>query len=370
MDNYEDMIEDIYPDLNSDKNMSISKDMPIMDIIKLISPGTKIRISLDEILRADLGALIVLGDNMVLESIIRGGIKLDCEMNPTTLFEIAKMDGAIVLSNDLNKIYYANVHLTPDRNIETKETGTRHRSGEQTAIQTGLPVIAISKRRKMISLYYNKEHYVLQDLPYLTTKADHFLRTIANYRSQINSLLNELTYYELNNNSTYEDAIKVIQKIIYLERSKIGLENIIIELGEESGHIKYSLYEYTQGIRNELTLLILDYTKNKDVETIISKLLDGELYDKYGVAKALGINIDKLDNLCDVKGYRLLSRIPKLSKSNIEKIISVEKTLFNIISANKKDLAESCNISEKQADLVLEQLNKITDTITNKIYKI
>jgi diadenylate cyclase len=368
MDKFEDIIEDIFPDINYSKVQGIKQDMNIYEILTLISPGTEIRVALDEILRAQMGALVVLGTNIILEGILRGGLKINTEMNSSTLFELAKMDGAIVLSNDLKKIAYANIHLTPDRNIETKETGIRHRSGEQTAKQTGLPVVAISKRRNIISLYYNQEHYVLHDLPYLTTKADHYLKTISNYRLQINALLNELTYYELNNNSTYLDAIKIILKIIYLEKTKLDLEEIIIELGEEGTQIKHSLQENTFGLRKELSLLVLDYSKN---EVSIEKLIE-EIYqnkdslDKDILANILQIPLDKLESLVSVKGYRILYKIPKLSKTNIDKITSVGD-LFTIQSTSSKELAKLTGVSEKVAETIKDQINRLTDNIGNKI---
>jgi diadenylate cyclase len=371
MDKYEDMLEDIYPDIHKDK-LGIKKDMNVYQIINLIAPGNPIRIALDEILKAEMGALIVLGTNIVLDSIIRGGIKLDNEMYPSTLFELAKMDGAIILSNDLKKIIYANVHLTPDRNIESKETGIRHRSGEQTAKQTGLPVVAISKRRNIISVYYQKEHFVLHDLPYLTTKADHYLKMISNYRMQINGLMNELTYYEINNNSTYNDAIKVIQKMMYLEKAKIELERIIIELGEEGNQIKQALHENTSGLRIELHLILMDYSQSKDKpEMIVEKLYPDskEIFDRVAIANVLGIAEDKIDEPVEIKGHRLLSKIPKINRSTLEKVTTSYDSLSNIFSSNKEDLITKAGLSDKQAELLKEQLNKIYDTVMNKIYK-
>ncbi len=369
MDKFEDIIEDIFPDINYAKVQGIKQDMNIYEILTLISPGTEIRVALDEILRAQMGALVVLGTNISLEGVLRGGLKINTEMNSSTLFELCKMDGAIVLSNDLKKIAYANVHLTPDRNIESKETGIRHRSGEQTAKQTGLPVVAISKRRNIISLYYNQEHYVLHDLPYLTTKADHYLKTIANYRTQINAMLNELTYYELNNNTTYLDAIKILLKILYLEKSKLDLEEIIIELGVEGTQIKHSLQENTSGLRKELSLLLLDYSRNDiSIENIIEELYSNKNnIDKDIISGILQIPSDKIESLVSVKGYRLLSKIPKLSKTNIDKLVNSLGYLFTILSTPSKEIAKKSGISEKLAETIKEQINRLSDNIGNKI---
>ncbi|HEY8542381.1 MAG TPA: DNA integrity scanning diadenylate cyclase DisA, partial [Pseudothermotoga sp.] len=126
----------------------------LLSKIALLSPGTKLRKALDDIISANLGALLFFVDDpQKYEDIIQGGFDLDCAFSPERLYELAKMDGAIVISEDLSKILFANVHLVPDPMIPTLETGMRHRTAERVAKQTGQMVVAISKRRNVISLY-------------------------------------------------------------------------------------------------------------------------------------------------------------------------------------------------------------------------
>ena len=105
------------------------------DLLKLIAPGTPIRDGLENILRAKTGALLLITDNNdVIKEVVDGGFYINEEYTSSKLYELAKMDGAIVLSGDLKRILFANAQLIPSREIETRETGTRHRTAERTGI--------------------------------------------------------------------------------------------------------------------------------------------------------------------------------------------------------------------------------------------
>lgn len=376
MPEFKQIIEDIMPEIlrNSNKNSEINKEQDLLQILCLISPGNELRKGLDEILSGQLGGLIVLGSNIVLESIIRGGYKLDVEFNPQKVFELSKMDGAIIISNELKKILYANVHLMPDKTIFSTETGIRHRSAEQTAKQTGLPVVAISHRRRVITLFYKDIKYVLKDINILLAKASYSIRSLNNYRTQIDESLEELTYYEFNNSSSYEDVIKIIQKIIYLYKHQLELERIIIELGDEGKEIKQTMFEYTHGIDQTLKFLIMDYCKNdlnvKDFMDDLRKMDSKELADVKKVALELGLDKNKgVDDIHSARGYRILSQIPKLSKNTIENVIKTKENLINIFISNEEELVSIASITESQSKLLKERLTKMNDSILNKIYK-
>ena len=180
----------------------------------LLAPGSELREGLDEILKGDIGGLIVIGRNLILECIIRGGFRLDVPLTPNNLFELAKMDGAIVISNDLKTITHANAHLMPDKEINSKQTGIRHRSAEQAAKQTNLPVVAISKRRKNITLFFRDQHYLIKQIQLVLVKVDQNLKSMYNTRQQVEASLNELTYYEFTNNVSLTDVANIIQKLV------------------------------------------------------------------------------------------------------------------------------------------------------------
>ena len=95
----------------------------IAEILKLIAPGTTIREGLENILRAKTGALLLITDsNQVLKEVVDGGFTINEEYTSAKLYELAKMDGAIILSGDLKRILYANAQLIPAHEISTLET--------------------------------------------------------------------------------------------------------------------------------------------------------------------------------------------------------------------------------------------------------
>lgn len=132
-------------------------------ILKMIAPGTELREGLENILKAHMGALIVISDSPEVMKITDGGFKIDEEYTSSKMYELAKMDGALVLSKNAKRILLANTQLIPDSTITTSETGTRHRNGERVAKQTNELVISISQRRNLITLYKGNIKYVLQE---------------------------------------------------------------------------------------------------------------------------------------------------------------------------------------------------------------
>ena len=148
----------------------------ITEVLKMIAPGTPIRDGLENILKAKTGALIVIGDTKEVLDLVDGGFQLDVEYTSSRLYELAKMDGAIVLSGDLKKILYANTQIIPSPSIVTTETGTRHRTAERTAKQTGALVISISQRRSIITIFKGNYRYVLENTAEVISKANQALQ--------------------------------------------------------------------------------------------------------------------------------------------------------------------------------------------------
>ena len=163
--------------------MRKSKDSSITNILKLIAPGTPIRDGLENILRAKTGALLLITDNNdIIKKVVDGGFTINEDYTSSKLYELAKMDGAIVLSGDLRKILFANAQLIPSREIETRETGTRHRTAERTAKQTGELVISISQRRNIITVFKGNDRYILENTDTVLNKANQAIQTLEKYK--------------------------------------------------------------------------------------------------------------------------------------------------------------------------------------------
>src|SRR3954453_6554868 len=141
------------------------QDPRLLRALDMVAPGAALREGIDNIVHAQTGGLIVVGDTEDLSFLFSGGLALDIDYTPAFLFQVAKMDGAIVLNANATKIAAANVQLMPDPTILSMETGTRHRTAERVSKQTDALVIAISQRREVVSLYVDGGKYILEEIP-------------------------------------------------------------------------------------------------------------------------------------------------------------------------------------------------------------
>lgn len=341
--------------------------MEIVDILKKIAPGTSIRIGIDNILKAKTGGLIVIGDGKQVESIIDGGFNLNVDFSPARLYELAKMDGAIVLSEDMKKILYANVQLIPDFSIETSETGTRHRTAERVAKQTGNVVISISQRRGVITLYGKDFRYVIEDIARVTTKTNQALQTVEKYRKVFDDKIKALTEYEFNDIATLNMVIECIQRIEMLLKIADEVQKSIYELGIEGRLLKMQLDELIDGIENEERLIIKDYIVNKNNEIPalekIKKLSYDDLLREQVIAKILGIKEN--DNYVDItvyaRGYRILNKVPRMPFGIVENMVKKFKSLQKVLSADIKELDKVDGIGEVRAKTVVQALKKMQE---------
>ena len=210
--------------------MKAIKEDPIAEILKKIAPGTPIREGLDNILKAKTGALIIIGDSKEIMDISDGGFKIDEEYTPARLYELAKMDGAIILSKDLKRILLANTQIIPSSKITTEETGTRHRTAERTAKQTGELVISISQRRNIITVFKGDFRYTIEDTSKIISKANQALQTLENYKRVFDSKLKVLNEYEFNDIVTLDNVITCLQRAEMVMRVAEQVKRSIYEL--------------------------------------------------------------------------------------------------------------------------------------------
>src|SRR5277367_2332589 len=227
--------------------------------LEMVAPGTSLREGLDNILHAHTGALIVIGDIEELAFLFSGGIKLDVDYSPAFLYELAKMDGAIVLSSNATKIANVNVQLTPDPTILTLETGTRHRTAERVSKQTDAIVVAVSERREVVSLYVDGVKYILADIPVVLAKANQALATLDKYRSRLDQVSTRLTALEFEGGATLHDVLTVLQRVELVTRMAVEIERYIVELGTEGRLIEMQLDETMVGVAADKAALAHDY---------------------------------------------------------------------------------------------------------------
>ncbi|EKY25606.1 DNA integrity scanning diadenylate cyclase DisA [Clostridium celatum] len=348
--------------------MRIKDDNEIKNILKIVSPGTNLREGLENILRAKTGGLIVLGDSDKVMEIVDGGFNINAEYTPAYIYELAKMDGAIVLSEDLKKIVCANAQLLPDPSVTTYETGTRHRTAQRIAKQTDTIVVAISQRRNIITIYKGDIKYILQDSSVILARANQAIQTLEKYVNVLERVINNLNILEFQDLTTVFDVVTAIQRTEMVMRIVEEIKRYILELGNEGRLISMQLNELIRYIERDGILLIRDYcVRNDDYNNIykeIQKLNAEELVDLDTIAKVLGFGgVSLVDTLISPKGYRVLFKIPRIPTNVIENLIKHFKELKYVISASSEELDQVEGIGEARATAIRSGLKRIKEQI-------
>jgi len=347
------------------------KEDNITEILKLIAPGTPIRDGLENILRAKTGALLLITDNsQILKEIVDGGFTINEDYTSAKLYELAKMDGAIVLSGDLKKILYANAQLIPVREIMTQETGTRHRTAERAAKQTGELVISISQRRSIITVFKGNDRYVLEDTDVVLNKANQAIQTLEKYKKVFDNKLNLLNEYEFNDIVTLENVLVAIQRAEMVMRIVEEIQRQIYELGSDGRLVEMQLEELIGGLEKEELLIIKDYmvaTKKRQTPEKILEELEvlgyEELSNENTIAKLLGYeNFDNYDEVgVYTKGYRILNKIPRMPSNIVENLIDSFKSFQHILAADIESLDDVEGIGEVRARSIKQSLKRMQD---------
>lgn len=352
--------------------MRKGKEDNITEILKLIAPGTPIRDGLENILRARTGALLLITDNNeVLKEVVDGGFTINEDYSSSKLYELAKMDGAIVLSGDLKKILYANAQLIPSYEISTCETGTRHRTAERTAKQTGELVISISQRRSIITVFKGNERYILEDTNAVLNRANQAIQTLEKYKKVFDNKLELLNEYEFNDIVTLQNVIIAIQRAEMVMKIVEEIQRQIYELGNDGRLVKMQLDELIGGLEKEESLIIKDYLisdkKNKRTVEEVVKSLEELSYEDLGkeiiIAKLLGY--ESFDNYDEVavytKGYRILSKVPRMPSNIVENLVDSFKSFQHILAADIESLDEVEGIGEIRARTIKQSLKRMQE---------
>jgi diadenylate cyclase len=339
----------------------------IIKILQMVAPGTVLYEGLENILRARTGALIVIGDSEKVMQVVDGGYHINAELNPASLYELAKMDGAIILSSDAKRILLANTHLTPDSIIPTRETGSRHRTAERVAIQTGELVIAISQRRNLITLFKGNERHVLREVGTILVKANQALQTLEKYKSVLDQALINLSALEFEDLATLTEVATVVQRTAMVSRIAKEIELYICELGSEGRLVNMQLEELMFELKEEGLLVLKDYIANPEQwEKVRDELFSRsyeELVDLNSVVKEMGFPTQSLDAQVTPRGYRILTKIPKLPLPVIENLVRCFENLQNIVGASVEELDEVEGIGEVRARSIKEGLRRLREQV-------
>lgn len=344
--------------------MRLKKDKDLVSILKLMAPGTPLRDGLENILRAKTGGLIVIGDNDEILKTVDGGFNINAEYSPAYVYELAKMDGAIVITSDLKRILYANTQLMPEASMQTSETGTRHRTADRLAKQTGAILVAISQRRNIITVYKGHLKYVLKDSSVILAKANQAIQTLEKYMSVLDRVIINLNLLEFQDFVTLFDVFTCIQRIEMVMRIVEEIERYICELGNEGRLISMQLNELVKDVEEEEMLLIRDYCKElseeEDIYDDIQKLSAEEILELDYISKVMGYSGSHLvDTLISPRGYRMLHKIPRLPSSVIENLVKNFKELQGVMEASYEQLDKVDGIGEARANAIKNGLKRL-----------
>ncbi len=350
----------------------LKKDKKLIDLLKIMSPGTPLREGLENILRAKTGGLLVLGDDQDILNIVDGGFKINSDYSPSYVYELAKMDGAIVLSSDLKKIVSANVQLLPDSTIPTFETGTRHRTAHRVARQTGTIVVAISQRRNVITVYKDEIKYVLRDSSIILGRANQALQTLEKYVIVLERVVTNLNLLEFQDLATLFDVVTAIQRTEMVMRIVYEVERYVYELGNEGRLISMQLIELVRNIEQDGIFLIRDYCQSgvhfNDVYKSLQTMNYSDILDLDSISKVLGYSgVPLVDTLISPRGYRMLNKIPRIPTNVIENLVKHFKELKSVMEASYDDLDNVEGIGEARAKAIKNGLRRLREQfILNK----
>src|SRR5262249_30637814 len=344
------------------------RDPQLLGALERIAPGTPLRQAIDDIIRSREGALIVVNDPEELKFLYSGGMRLDQPFTPQLLYEVAKMDGAIVVDPRLTKIAYANVQLMPDPTIASEETGTRHRTAERVAKQTGALVISISQQRATISVYIGPVKYQLDAVPEVLAKTNQALGTLETYRQRLEQVLTRLTALEFQNAVVLDDVLVVLQRTEMTTRMAAEIRRDCVELGAEGRLIRMQLTELIGDVPAERTAVVFDYHAEGPGPRAqlalegMNALSYRDLLEFERLGTLLGYrDVNPLDHSVSPRGFRILSHIPRIPDQVVRQVVTDMGGLDAILRASQRDLEAIAGVGAVRAREIREGLRRLQE---------
>lgn len=336
-------------------------------VLGKLAPGTVLRDGVQRIIASHRGALVVIGMDDGVESVSSGGFSIGINCTAQRLSELAKMDGGIILSGDGDRILKANVHFVPNPSIPTDETGTRHRTAERVAKQTGHPVISVSESMRVVTLYLGSGKIVLEEVSSLLFRANQALATLERYRARLDEGSASLSALEIEDNVTVRDVVQVLQRAEMVVRIAEEIEDYVVELGAEGRLIQLQLDELMSQVGNERALVVQDYLgdRRRKLDTVLddlNSLSTEELLDLERIARVMSYDADELEQPVAPRGYRLLAKIPRLPDQVIGKLVQRFDNLQGVMGASLEDLDEVEGVGETRARSIKDGLARLAES--------
>ncbi|HPB44911.1 MAG: DNA integrity scanning diadenylate cyclase DisA [Microthrixaceae bacterium] len=348
--------------------MAARRSKALLDALAIVAPGQPLREGLDRVVKASMGALIVVGDGPEVLNICSGGFLLDTAFSAQRLSELAKTDGAIILASDASRIARANVHLVPNPNTPTTETGTRHRTAERVARSIGVPVISVSEDMAVLTVYIHDDKHQLEPIPGLLGRCNQALQTLERYKSRLDEVAANLATAEVEDLVTVRDVVAVLQRTEIVVRIAEEIERYLVELGTDGRLVRLQLRELMAGVEDDRRMVLLDYFEpdatwnlEQAMETL-SDLEMEELLEPDAVASALHLGVKDAGGSLSPRGYRMVSKVPRLPGDMAETIVGHFGTLDKLMRATVADLCAVDGVDEQWAVTVKDALGRIAES--------
>jgi diadenylate cyclase len=343
-------------------------DPKVLAAVGRIAPGTELRQAIDDIIRSREGALILIGEPSELAFLFSGGIQLDQPFTPQLLYELAKMDGAVIVNSSVTKLARANVQLMPDPTIPSSETGTRHRTAERVAKQTEALVISISQQRMTVTVFVGQSRYQLEPIADVLAKTNQAVATLETYRTRLEQVVTRLTALEFQAAVMLDDVLVTLQRAELTTRMAEEIERACVELGEEGRLIRMQLEELVADVPDEKAALVYDYHADGGAERTREGLeaLAALPYDQlleFELLAVLGYpaSINPLDHAVSPRGYRVLSHIPRLPDAVVKRVVSSLPGLEGIVRASQRELESVEGVGTVRAREIREGLRRLQE---------
>jgi len=345
------------------------RDPNLLAAIEKIAPGTPVRQAVDDVIRSHEGALIVFGDPQELSFLFSGGIRLDAPFRPQLLYELAKMDGAIIVDAAVKRLAWANVQLMPDPTIPSEETGTRHRTAERVAKQTGALVVSVSQQRETVTIFVGQARYQLDPVPDVLSKTNQALGTLETYRQRLEQVLTRLTALEFQNAVVLDDVLVTLQRAEMTSRMAERIKRDCVELGSEGRLIRLQLEELVGNVPADRDAIVRDYhAAGADAEATLAlgglralRYQDLLEFERLGELLGFERGINPLDTSVQPRGYRVLSHIPRLPEPVVRRVVGDFGSLDAVVRASQRDLEAVEGVGAVRAREIREGLRRLQE---------
>jgi len=341
----------------------------LLEAIAKVAPGTSLRQAIDDVIRSHEGALIVVGEPDELSFMFSGGIRIDAPFRPQLLYELAKMDGAIIVDASLRRLAWANVQLMPDPTIPSDETGTRHRTAERVAKQTGALVVSISQQRETVTIFVGQARYQLDPIADVLAKTNQALATLDTYRQRLEQVLTRLTALEFQNAVVLDDVLVVLQRAEMTSRMSERIQRDCVELGGEGRLIRLQLEELVGDVPTERDAIVRDYhAVGGGPEAAVAleglralRYQDLLEFDRLTTLLGYGRSVNPLDHSVAPRGYRVLSHIPRIPDSVVKHVVADLGSLDAVVRASQRDLEAVEGVGAVRAREIREGLRRLQE---------